>query len=401
MGKVIAEVGHSVKGQSLEAGREAATELAEKLGNEPDALIVFGACSFDHQELLRGISGVFPATPLVGGSTAGEITTSGFATNSVVIMGIKSDDLEFNSGISNGMRKDEKACAMELAKKIKQEGEERAMSSLLVFPDGMGGDGVKAIEGLQSVLGKEFEIVGGYLGDDENFGTTYQYCDGKVYTDAIVGLLINGDSEFTTGIGVRSGFESIGNRFWCTEADGAVVKKFDDEPALALYKQFLGEKKSEGLPGVCLEYPFGMIDEAVSISGKEYFQLRCGLGVDHESQTITLAASIPEGRAVTLTTASRNDIICGARLAAEQAKQVLGGKKPKAVLMFSCVGRKLVLGRRTQQEVEAVKEVLGNDAPISGFYTYGEIGPIDKTKSELSAAKFHNETVVLWVLGGN
>ena len=67
--------------------------------------------------------------------------------------------------------------------------------------------------------------------------------------------------------------------------------------------------------------------------------------------------------------------------------------------MFSCVGRKLVLGRRTQEEVAAVKEVLGEDVPLIGFYTYGEIGPIDKMREQLSITKFHNETVVLWVLG--
>ena len=67
--------------------------------------------------------------------------------------------------------------------------------------------------------------------------------------------------------------------------------------------------------------------------------------------------------------------------------------------MFSCVGRKLVLGRRVQEEVDAVKKILGEDVPLIGFYTYGEIGPIDKMKRELSITKFHNETVVLWVLG--
>ena len=148
-----------------------------------------------------------------------------------------------------------------------------------------------------------------------------------------------------------------------------------------------------------MEYPFGLIDERVSISGKEYFQLRCGLGVDHERGTITLAASIPEGSSLTLTAASRGDIINGAKLAAEQAKATLEGAKPEAILMFSCVGRKLVLGRRTREEVEGVRRILGEDVPIVGFYTYGEMGPIDKRQAELAEAKFHNETVVLWVLG--
>jgi len=272
--------------------------------------------------------------------------------------------------------------------------------SLLVLPNGMGGDGVKVIEGLHSALGPEIEIVGGYLGDDERFESTFQYHDGKVYKDAIPGLLFSGRG-FRTGVGVRSGFASIGNRFYCTQAEGNVVGQFDEERALDVYKEFLGEELSKKLPGVCLEYPFGLIDEKVSIRGKEYFQLRCGLSVDHERGTISLAASIPEGSPITLTTASRGDIINGARLAAEQAQESLAGAKPEAVLMFSCVGRKLVLGRRTQEEVSAVRSVLGEDVPLLGFYTYGEIGPIDKMQGELAATRFHNETVVVWALGSD
>ncbi|NTV99594.1 MAG: hypothetical protein HGA70_10590, partial [Chlorobiaceae bacterium] len=89
----------------------------------------------------------------------------------------------------------------------------------------------------------------------------------------------------------------------------------------------------------------------------------------------------------------------GALEAAEQAKKILGGAIPEAIVMFSCVGRKLVLGRRVQEEVGVVRECLGIDVPVIGFFTYGEIGPVDKTKKERLSAKFHNETVVLWVLG--
>ena len=142
-----------------------------------------------------------------------------------------------------------------------------------------------------------------------------------------------------------------------------------------------------------------MIDEKATVMGKEYFQLRSPVGVDHEKGTISLAGSIPQGRAVTITTASRADIIGGAELAAKQAKACIEGAKPEVILMFSCVGRKLVLGRRTQEEVDAVKNVLGRDVPLLGFYTYGEIGSIDKFQEQLKPSKFHNETAVLWVLG--
>jgi len=400
MSELTAGVGRSELTDSFEAGGQAAAQAVNvQSEKQPGALVVFASPQYDFKELLDGITLVTGNVPMVGGTTAGEIWTGGFSAQSVVVMALFSDRLQFSSGLGIEMSKDEVSCGRALAATLAEKIDLNNALSLLVFPNGMGGDGVKVLEGLHSVLGNNFEVVGGYLGDDERFENTFQFYNGKVYRDAMPGLMICGREGFRTGIGVRSGFDSIGVKFECTEAEGNVVKKFDGRDALGLYKEFLGEERANQLPGICLEYPFGMIDNKVSISGKEYFQLRCGLSVDHDEGTISLAASIPEGSSITLTTASRGDIINGARLAAEQAMDSLQGAKPGAILMFSCVGRKLVLGRRTQEEVDAVKSVLGSDVPLIGFYTYGEIGPISKMEKELAMSKFHNETVVLWALG--
>jgi len=392
-------VGFSSLPNSFAAGIEAAKRAIGKLEGVPKVVIVFGAMQFNHRELIAGISSVVGELPMVGGTTAGEISTAGFSTGSVVVMALSNEDLEFVTGIGHDMSRDEAACSVEMANDILKKVTFDPHASLLVFPNGMGGDGLKVLEGLQSVLGKDFEITGGYLGDDERFENTFQYYNGMVYKDAIVGLMVMTKKGFRTGIGVRSGFTSIGNSFTCTASEGNVVKEFEHTNALEMYKDFLGEERALRLPAVCLEYPFGIIDRNPSDNSENMFQLRCGLSVDHEQGTISLAASIPEGSEVTLTIASRGDIINGAREAAVQAKKALIGATPQAIIMFSCVGRKLVLGRRIQEEVDAVRECIGLDVPLIGFYTYGEIGPIDKTVKELSSVKFHNETVVLWVLG--
>ena len=398
--KIQAGSGVSELQDSYAAGVSAASEaLAGISGRTPQVLIVFGAMRFDHRELLKGIMSVAGDIPLVGGTTAGEISTGGFSTGSVVVMALASDYLHCVEGIGHDMSSDEAACAVEMAADILSKGSFDKDASLMVFPNGMGGDGLRVLDGLHSVLGRGFEISGGFLGDDERFQSTFQYYNGKVYKDAIVGLMISRKDCIRTGIGVGSGFESIGNSFVCTASEGNLVTEFDHVRALDLYKDFLGEERSARLPGVCLEYPFGLIDPALSTGGEELFQLRCGLSVDHAKGTISLAASIPSGSSVTLTTASRGDIIQGARFAAEQAKACLSGAIPRLVVMFSCVGRKLVLGRRIQEEAATIKECLGSDVPLIGFYTYGEIGPVNKMKPGFETAKFHNETVVLWVIG--
>jgi hypothetical protein len=399
MSNISVGVGSSGLADSFSAGKEAAADALRQHGGTPQVLIVFAAMRFNHHDLLAGISSVAGDIQMVGGTTAGEVSTAGFSTDSVVIMALGSECLEFVAGIGHNMSADESVCSVEMVNDILGKVSFDPDASLLVFPNGMGGDGLRVLDGLHSVLGTDFEICGGFLGDDERFETTFQYYDGKVYRDAIVGLMVCRMDGFKTGIGVRSGFASIGNSFTCTSSEGNVVKEFENTSALDLYKDFLGEERAVRLPGVCLEYPFGIIDSNLSVDGEPLFQLRCGLSVDHKKGTISLAASIPEGSEVTLTTASRGDIINGAKNAAEQAKASLQGAQPQAVVMFSCVGRKLVLGRRIQEEVAVVQECIGKDVPLIGFYTYGEIGPIDKTKKELSAAKFHNETLVIWVLG--
>ncbi len=399
MSAITLGVGKSHLEDSHEAGAEACRDALGKAGGVADVLIVFAAMRFDHKALLSGVTAVAGETPMVGGTTAGEISPDGFSEGSVVIMAIRSNVLSLLPGIGLHMSRDEASGAKALIKDISSRSVIDEASSLLVFPNGMGGDGLRVLKGLQEILGGGFEIAGGYLGDDMRFKHTFQYYNGKVYRDAIVGLLVSFRGAFRTGIGVRSGFESIGNSFYCTSSEGNVVKEFDNVSALELYREFLGEERSKRLPGICMEYPFGLIDEGAGSSGIRHFQLRCGLNVDRKKGTITLAASIPEGSAVTLTSGSRGDIINGAREAAQQALASLGVAKPELIVMFSCVGRKLVLGRRTPEEIEVVRKCFGYDVPIIGFYTYGEIGPVDRCVEKLAEAKFHNETVVLWVLG--
>ena len=242
--------------------------------------------------------------------------------------------------------------------------------------------------------------MGGFLGDNGQFKETFQFYNGKCYRgDCVSAVVISGNDQYVTSTGVRSGFEPIGGKLYCTKADKNVVQEFEGIRALDLLKDLLGKKLSKRLPEICLEYPFGLIDSKATIGDQEYFQLRTGFAVNEDDGSIILAGSIPEGSAITLTTGSRADVINAAKQAAIQAKEGLLGALPKLVLMFSCFGRKMLLGRRTHEEIDAVKEVFGKDIPIIGLYTYGEFGPIDKNTDELQAARFHNETIVLWTIG--
>ncbi|NOX34857.1 MAG: hypothetical protein GXP56_14185 [Deltaproteobacteria bacterium] len=401
MDDLIVGVGSSSKKDSVTAGKDAARSAMLSFGrHKPDLAIVFASQRMEYQDLLYGIQSVIGDVPMVGGTTAGEISALGLGSDTIVMCLISSEKLSFYVTAVKGMRNNEEDCGRRLAKKIAKNIPMANAKSMVLFPDGLAGDGVSLLKGIQSVIGSNFEIVGGFLGDGGRFKETFQFYNGKCYRgDLVTAIMVSGDDPYITSTGVRSGFEPIGGKIYCTRANKNVVEKFGETRALDFYKDLLGEERSRRLPEICLEYPFGLIDSKATIGDQEYFQLRCGLAVNEKEGSITLAGSIPEGSAITLMTASRADIINGAKQAAVQAREGLSGASPRLVLMFSCIGRKLVLGRRISEEIDIVKQVFGEDIPIVGFYTYGEIGPLDKNNKKLQAARFHNETVVLWVLG--
>ena len=91
---------------------------------------------------------------------------------------------------------------------------------------------------------------------------------------------------------------------------------------------------------------------------------------------MVFAGDVPVGAKARFMKANFDNLVDAAAGAAQQTfNQNLGGK-PKLALLISCVGRKIILGTRADEEVEAVTELFGPEVLISGFYSYGEISPL-------------------------
>jgi hypothetical protein len=113
--------------------------------------------------------------------------------------------------------------------------------------------------------------------------------------------------------------------------------------------------------------------------------------VDEEKNSMTFAGDIPEGCYVRLMKADFDKLIEGANLAAEHTTVRGGDSSDKLAVLISCVGRKLILGQRIDEEVEGVKRVLGDGATLTGFYSYGEISPL----VESARCELHNQTMTI------
>ena len=163
--------------------------------------------------------------------------------------------------------------------------------------------------------------------------------------------------------------------------------KLDGKQALELYKQYLGEH-AESLPGSGLLFPL-----AVSLPGSSEPVVRTILAIDEDQGSITFAGDVPKGCRARFMKANFDRLIAGAAGAAEAARGSLQNDSPKSEfgLLISCVGRKLVLGQRVEEEVESVREVLGDQAALAGFYSYGEISPFTTT----GHCELHNQTMTI------
>ena len=160
--------------------------------------------------------------------------------------------------------------------------------------------------------------------------------------------------------------------------------KIGDRFALDIYKEYLG-KYADELPGSSLYFPLSMKENA-----KSEPVVRTILAIDEENKSMTFAGNIPVGSMVLLIKVNFDKLSDASYNAAAKIHKNQN-HEPELALLVSCVGRKIVLGNRIEEEIEVVKEVFGDKMLVCGFYSYGEISPtLNKVACEL-----HNQTMTI------
>jgi hypothetical protein len=259
---------------------------------------------------------------------------------------------------------------------------------VFVLSDGLAINGSALTAGLQAALPANVQATGGLAGDGSRFRRTIVGLGEKLGPNQVVGIGFYGPS-FRAEHGSAGGWRPFGPKRRVTGAEANVLYSLDDKPALALYKRYLGERAGE-LPGAGLLFPLQLLSD----SSEENGLVRTILAVDEERQSLTFAGDLPVGRTVRLMKAGHDALVEGARAAAE-GRTSGGIKGSRAAILVSCVGRKLVLGRRVEEEIEAVLKQLGGGVSAAGFYSYGEICPGGFTRG----CELHNQTMTLTVIG--
>lgn len=251
-----------------------------------------------------------------------------------------------------------------------------------ILSDGLQVNGSELAQGLNAA---GIPVTGGLAGDGTRFSQTWVMADAPARTGRIAALGFYGD--VTVKSGCFAGWEEFGAERVVTRSAGNVVYEIDGEPALALYKKYLGEQADE-LPASGLRFPLsiqaGKTDKAL---------IRTLLAVDEAANSLTFAGDVPEGYLCKLMRTNLDNLIDSAGLAAEAA-QPENADVPGLCLVVSCVGRRLVMGQLTEEELDIVQEKLGDATAITGFYSYGELAPF----SDVMQCQLHNQTMTLTTL---
>lgn len=254
---------------------------------------------------------------------------------------------------------------------------------VFVLSDGSNVNGSQLVEGLNSSRLENVLITGGLAGDGDHFEKTVVGLNTVAEPNKIVAIGFYGNNLVLSHSSF-GGWESFGLEKTVTKSRHNVLYEINGKNALELYKKYLG-KYAQELPGSALLFPLSLTSE-----NNPYPVVRTILSVNENDESMVFAGDLPEGSKVRFMKANIDRLVDAAHDAANHCLE-MNHEKPALALIISCVGRKLVLGDRIAEEVDVVRDVLGTDTLIAGFYSYGEISPL----RPFDNCVLHNQTITI------
>jgi len=387
-----AGVGMSYHHNPNVAGREAAQQALQKAGvSKPDFVFMFGSMGYDQRTLLRAVREATGGAPLTGCSAEGTINgdDADESNFSVVVTAISSEELQWHNGLAKGLEADPRAVGKRVAKDLLPHLSTDTIG-LFVFPDGVKDFVVPTqnlvdnfFAGLEGNLPSErfLPLWGGGAGNNFNDWASppYQYCDDEVITDGLSYALLSGQAQ--AGWAISHACIPIGGERIVTRSKGNIIYEIDGKPAMEVFEEYIpaGTLTDDRdwfayavSLSLCFRAPSYMKDEEYVVRGMPVVSMADG--------SITVQTEVKEGTSVWLSSRDKEKVSNGFDRMAAQIKDQLGGEKPKLVFQFECGTRGKMMFRE-QEKLELLKrfrQSLDTDAPWVGFYTVGEIGPVEE-----------------------
>lgn len=328
----------------------------------------------------KDLGNAFPGAERIGCTTSGGICNDEVYDDTMLVNVIQFKSSQIKVVSDNQESGDAVRLGASLAKQLPQTG----LRFVLALCDGQLINGSAFIEGILPHLPQGVMLSGGLAGDDERFVKTLTWHNSTISQGKAVLCGFYGD-KLKISHGSWGGWSPFGPEREITKSDKNVLYELDQQPALSLYKRYLGDFAQQ-LPGSAFRFPL-----CVTPQGDHDITVRTPLAFDDTRQSMTFAGDLPEGGTARLMKASLEALIDGATVSAEHAMKNLSPERPAFALLISCVGRRIMLGQRIFEELESVVEAIGKNCPASGFYSYGEISP----SMETSQIRLHNQTMTI------
>ncbi|WP_320172110.1 SpoIIE family protein phosphatase [Maridesulfovibrio sp.] len=353
-------------------------------GLKPSAGIIFSADHFDHAVTVREILNAFPGLQLTGCTTDGEMSSAhGFSQDSICLILFASDTISMSAGYSAEISGRHKEAISEILAEALP-GLDGPPAGCIVFVETRQMVKGFCMKELRSALGPECVITGGMAGTD-----VLSPCGPKLFHSSgpsehgMSILLFSGPLRMETTI--CNSWDPVGYKGTVDSADGNIINRIAGRPALEFFRDAFGPY-ARPLP----EMPLALFDE----NGR--YHLRSTRDFDESDGSITTAIAIPEGSTIRLTEATPSRLLSNLREKVDELyRSIEGHWAPQAALLFSCTSRRWILGMRTKEELVQAQEVLPENIPVSGFYTYGEIAALSKGHNP----RLHNCTLVALLMG--
>jgi len=348
-------------------------------------VIILASSNLDKlQKPLSDILTNYPVSIIIGASSSGEIFQNELFDNSVSVAVMQFERTKLKHNICQVISSETSYLdGVNIAKELQQED----LKGVFILSEGLNVNGSQLTEGISSIITSKIPITGGLAGDGNKFKNTWIISNGVPQANHICAIGFYGSSIHIESSS-KGGWDSIGLHRVVTKSKNNILYELDGKPALDIYKKYLGDKASE-LPASGLLFPLELKETLDATESK----IRTILAVNEEDNSITFAGDLPEGYIVTFMKANVNRLVNGAGEAAEKLN--LKAYKDENILSIaiSCVGRRLVLKSKTEEELDAVLDVLPSNIKQIGFYSYGEISPLASGKCDL-----HNQTMTLTLI---
>ena len=352
----------------------------------PSLLIVYASPSFlTSPQMHPTVTNI--CSNCIGCSTAGEISANRVTTNGISVVVIRFESSSYAKIHCTTLN--DMSSSFDTGQSLARCIEKKGLKGVYVLAPGVEINGSALLRGITTHLSQNVGISGGLAGDNGAFEQTYVLHPNGINSRSVVAVAFYGES-LAFDYSARGGWRSFGPARRVTSAEANLLFELDDKPALDVYKAYLGEY-ADDLPASGLLFPF----EVLSGSGKPMGIIRTILGINEQNKSLVLAGEVNENQYLRLMNASTEDLISGAIDAITPiARENKDEDLHCLALVTSCVGRKLVMGDRIEEEIEELDRQLNSSTNIAGFYSYGEISP----SCNESHCELHNQTLTLMLL---